>query len=310
LTAPRPIAAAIALMFIAALAAAGCGLGPGRGLGEASLTVTRDYGAETVLAPVSGEVTEADTVMRVLERDADIDTRYGGGFVQSIDGLEAEAEAGAGPSDWFFYVNGVESTVGAADYSLHGGEAIWWDYRDWSAAMRVPAVVGSWPQPLKGGYEGKLRPVSLICRGGGAACAIARDRLEGAGVSLAGGAPDGAIRVLVGTWGRLRADPAAAQIGRGPQVSGVFAAVAEDGGCAAQGLDESGHAARSLGPGAGLVAATRRYEAPPTWVVTGCDGEGVAAAARLLDAADLRDHYAVAVDSRGGPPIPLPLGGG
>ena len=87
--------------------------------------------------------------MRVLDRNAEIETRYGGGFVQSIDGLAAVEEAGAGPSDWFFYVNGVESEIGAADYPLHGGERIWWDYRDWGAAMRVPAVVGSWPEPFR-----------------------------------------------------------------------------------------------------------------------------------------------------------------
>src|SRR5258708_494016 len=83
-----------------------------------------------------------------------------GGFVQSIDGSEAE-ESGDHPLDWFFFVNGVESTIGAADYSLHGGESIWWDYRDWSGAMRVPAVVGSWPQPFSGGYDGKQRSVAV-----------------------------------------------------------------------------------------------------------------------------------------------------
>ena len=58
-------------------------------------------------------------------------------------------------------------------------------------------------------------------------------------------------------------------------------------------------------PNAGLVAATRRYEAPPTWVITGATLSGVRAAAGLLDAADLRDHYAVATE--GGKETPLPL---
>src|SRR5262245_24458886 len=147
------MAVAVALL-LAALAAAGCGLGPGKEQGEVSLTVTRDYGSEQLLESGGNEVTESDTVMRVLERGTDVETRYGGGFVQSIDGLEGQEEAGAGPLDWFFYVNGVEATVGAADYPLHGGEAIWWDYRDWSAALHVPAVVGSWPQPFLGGYDG------------------------------------------------------------------------------------------------------------------------------------------------------------
>ena len=80
-------AVAIALLLFAALAAAGCGLGPGKGLADVELTVTRDYGIVHVLHHKLGDVTESDTVMRALERSADISTRYGGGFVQSIEGL-------------------------------------------------------------------------------------------------------------------------------------------------------------------------------------------------------------------------------
>ena len=268
--------------------------------------MTRDYGSEPVIEPVSERVSEADTVMRVLERRAQISTRYGGGFVQSIEGLEAEEALGSGPRDWFFYVNGVESTVGAADYSLHGGERIWWDYRDWSTAMRVPAVVGSWPQPFVGGYEGRARPVSVLCIGGGAkACGLTRQRLAGTGASLTGPA-DAAIRVLVGPWRTLRRDPAAAQIEDGPEASGVFAEIDGAGAaCRIEGMDEGGRPVRRFGRDAGLVAATRRYEAPPTWVVSGCDEVGVEAAARLLDGADLRDRYAVVTE--GGAETPLPV---
>ena len=300
----RGTAVAIALLG-AALVAAGCGFGPGEGVGEVSLTVTRDYGAERVQPPRTEEASESDTVMRVLERDAEISTRYGGGFVQSIGGLEAEERFGRS-FDWFFYVNGVESTVGAADYSLHGGEAIWWDYRDWSATMRVPAVVGSWPQPFVGGYDGERRPVTVECLGGGVICDRVRAALDRAGVALASGSPEDAIRVLVGPWALVRRDAAAAQVEDGPQASGVFADFARRGAALElQGLDEGGRPVRVFGPGAGLVAATRRYDAPPTWIVTGVDRAGVRAAATLLDPADLRDHYAVATE--GGEEAPLPL---
>jgi hypothetical protein len=314
LTGRRPTTAVATALLLAALAAAGCGLGPGEDLGAVSLAVTRDYGAEPVLEPKSDEAAESDTVMRVLDRNAEISTRYGGGFVQSIEGIEGD-EGAAGPRDWFFYVNGVESTVGAADYPLRGGEAIWWDYRDWEAAMRVPAVVGSWPQPFLGGYDGSRHPVAVECRGGGAACGVVRQRLEGAGVAVAAGAPDDALRVLVGPWPRLREDPAAAQIEDGPQASGVFAdfqsrgpASGDAAPCRLQPLEESGSAAGAAGADAGLVAATRRYEAPPTWVVTGCDREGVAEAASALDEEHLRDRYAVLVEADG-EAVPLPLSG-
>ncbi|MFL5902124.1 MAG: DUF4430 domain-containing protein [Solirubrobacterales bacterium] len=303
MTSSRSTAVAISLL-LAVIAAAGCGLGPGNGVGDVELTVTRDYGTVPMLRRELGDVTESDTVMRALERSADIATRYGGGFVQSIDGLEAQ-ESVDRSLDWFFYVDGVESAVGAADYPLRGGESVWWDYRDWSAAMRVPAVVGSWPQPFLDGYDGRRRPVAVECLGAGAACATVRRRLERAGARVSGSA-DGAIRVLVGRWTRVRQDPAAAQIENGPQASGVFAGFRPTlGGYALEGLGEDGKSARKFGAGAGLVAATRRYEGPPVWVVTGPSLDGVGAAARLLDAADLRDHYAVAVE--GGEETPLPV---
>ncbi len=300
--------AAVTLALFAAVATAGCGLGPGKGLGEVRIVVTRDFGIRRVVAPVSDGVTEADTVMRVLERNAHIETRYGGGFVQSIEGLEASEEGGPGPEDWFFYVNGVESTVGAAQYALHGGEAIWWDYHDWGSAIHIPAVVGSYPQPLANGYEGEQHPVALLCRGGGPACATARKRLLAAGVAL-GRQSGAAIRVLVGPWRLLKADPAAAQIEHGPQQSGVFAEIGGQGSCQLTGLDESGRQARRFGGEAGLLAATRRYEAPPTWVVTGCGEGGVRAAAALLDSRALREHFAVAAPP-GAAAIPLPMEGG
>lgn len=304
MTRGRGTAVASALLLAVVLAAAGCGFGPGPGVGEVSLTVTRDYGSEQVQPASSGEASESDTVMRMLDRAAKISTRYSGGFVQAIDGLEADERFGRS-FDWFFYVNGVESPVGAADFALHGGEAIWWDYRNWSATQRVPAVVGSWPHPLLGGYEGKSHPVALECRGAGAACGAVRRRLDAAGIAPTAGSSDDAIRVLVGPWARLRDDPAAVQLEQGPQVSGVFADFTRDaGGYRLQGLDEGGDPARSFGPDAGLVAATRRFEAPPVWLVSGATAGGTLAAAGLLDAARLRDHYAVATE--GGRETPLP----
>jgi hypothetical protein len=303
----RGTAVAIALLC-AALAAAGCGLGPGAAVGGVELTVTREYGSVPMLSEEVDDVTESDTVMRVLERQAEIATRYGGGFVQSIEGVEESQ--GADPSDWFFYVNGIESPVGAADYDVEAGERIWWDYRDWVATAHVPVVVGSWPAPLRGGYEGREHPVTLACEGAGAACSRVRGALEEAGVKISGGDPQGAIRVLVGPWSRLRSDPTAALIERGPGESGVYAEFSTDpgGGWRLHALDEHGDDAGALGPDAGLVAATRRYEGPPVWVVTGTSAAGALAAAGLLDAADLRDRYAVAVDD--GREQSLPVRGG
>lgn len=296
---------ASAVVF-AALAAAGCGVGAGKGLGQAELTVTRDFGARRVAGPVRDRVTESDTVMRLLEREARISTRYGGGFVQSIDGIEG-AERGGRRYDWFYYVDGVEATVGAADHALRGGDAVWWDYRDWSAATGVPAVVGSWPQPFAGGDGGGRRPVAVECLGAGRACVEVKRKLARAGVRGRLSSPPGAIRVLVGPWARVREDATAARIEDGPRASGVFAELRRAGrSFELWGLDEAGAPARRFGPNAGLVAATRQGEAPPVWVVTGAGERGVRAAAGALDSRDLRDRYAVVAEQGRVEPLPSP----
>ena len=243
--------AALIAALAAALASAGCGLGAGAGVGAVGFTITRDYGRAVDLDRMIDDVKESDTVIRLLDRNAEITTRYGGGFVQSIDGTAGGSDGGR-YLDWFFYVDGVESPVGAADRTLEGGDRVWWDFRDWTAAMHVPAVVGSWPQPFAGGYDGKRHPVRVECRGGGGACALARRRV-GAAVAEGSGSTSGdPIRVMVGPWARLRADPVAARIEEGPQSSGVFASFERGpAGFALNALAESGRPARDLGAGVG-----------------------------------------------------------
>ncbi|HEX6601316.1 MAG TPA: DUF4430 domain-containing protein [Solirubrobacterales bacterium] len=300
----RGTAVAIALLG-AALATAGCGLGPGADVGSVELTVTRDFGSTPMLQR-SVQAQESDTVMRVLEGEAEIETRYGGGFVHAIEGVEERA-GGDGPYDWFFYVDGVESPIGAAEVELKGEERIWWDYRDWSATNHVPAVVGSWPAPFADGVGGKRYPVVVECREGGEACEAARGALEREGVEVASGEPEKAIRVLVGPWERVRTDATAKLLEAGPSESGVFADFEATGdGYEVLALDQEGERSRRLGPDAGLVAATSRYGGPPVWVVTGGTEAAVQAAAKVLDEASLRDHYAVAIED--GKPTPLPLG--
>ncbi|MBS1862654.1 MAG: DUF4430 domain-containing protein [Actinobacteria bacterium] len=303
----RGPAVATLLLCGAALAAAGCGLGPGSGVGKVDLAVTREFGTVKV-SESSGEANESDTVMRFLEGEDEIETRYGGGYVKSIDGF-GETESGGHPYDWFFFVDGVESPVGAAEVSLNGGEKVWWDLHDWSASEQVPAVVGSWPAPFTTGWEGHDPVVAVECEGGGAACGTVEAALAKEGVKLSKGSPKGAIRVLVGPWAKVRSDPAAALVEDGPGESGVYADFEEEGGAwRLVGLDENGTKARTFGAEAGLVAATRRFEGPPVWVVTGGSGGAVRAAAEALGTADLRDHYAVA--SEAGTVTPLPLRSG
>ena len=292
----------VAAALAGAVATAACGVGAGSSSpGDATLTVTRDYGTQTLASARRSDPAESETVMRLLDRGADIQTRYGGEFVQSIDGIEGSS-AGSRRRDWFFYVNGIESAEGAGAVRVRGGDRVWWDYRDWTDVMRVPAVVGSWPQP----FAAKPARAHVDCRGRRVACEAVAAALQDFGVhperrsaeDRAGSMP----RLIVGRWSAVRRDRLARQVETGPDRSGVFA---DYRGGRFVGLDEQSRAARRLSLGAGLVAALREGDGGPTWIVTGVRDSGVMNATGLLTEAALRNRYAVATES--GRTIPLPV---
>jgi Domain of unknown function (DUF4430) len=233
--------------------------------------------------------------------------------VQEIDGVGGGRRGGR-PVDWFFYVNGIEADRGAAARRLAPGDRVWWDHHDWGAAMRVPAVVGSYPAPFVSSSKGKRVPVRIDCGASAQrACREVQTRLQNAGAQVGGTsiigqeASRGVLRVLVGRWSEVRRDPAARRIERGPKVSGVYARPSASGD-RIELLDARGSAVRTLASGSGLVAATSFLDQQPTWIVAGTDDAGVGAAAAALDETRLNDHFAVAVsDNR---EVPLPVGGG
>ncbi|TMK77953.1 MAG: DUF4430 domain-containing protein [Actinobacteria bacterium] len=125
------------------------------GSGRASLWVTRDRGATVLLVRT---VPAGLTAMDALDREADLSTRYGGRFVQSIQGIEGDISQ---RRDWFWFLNGIEADRSAADYRLHPGDVEWWDFRSWRGQMREPVVVGAFPEPFLHGFDGKTRPAAV-----------------------------------------------------------------------------------------------------------------------------------------------------
>jgi hypothetical protein len=288
-----------AVAAIGAAAVAGCGLGPGNDQGDVDLTVTRDYGTN-VLLQKQDSIHESDTVFRVLDRNADVSTRYGGGFVQSIDGVSG-TQGGGRSSDWFFYVNGIESPIGATQYDLSGGDRVWWDYRDWTAAMRVPAVVGSWPEPFVHGFQGERWTPAISCEGAAAPCNTVEGALKAGGARAAdSGESHATANIVVGSWNEIRRDRVPPLLAEGPERSGVFARFVGTKKPLLELLNQQGQPVGSVGKGGGLIAALRLGDGPPVWVVTGTDRKGVSAAADLVGPA-LRNRYAVAVQPGAGP---------
>jgi hypothetical protein len=156
------IVACFCLLLFAALAAGCGGEGSGGGSGQAAggrppaadevrLVVSRDFGAE-VLRDVVVPAGDGTDALRVLAENAEVDTGYGGQFVNGIDGLASSFGGGsaADAADWFYWVDGIMGDVGAADSKLKGGETVWWDFHRWADAMMVPLALHAFPRPYSG----------------------------------------------------------------------------------------------------------------------------------------------------------------
>src|SRR5581483_5468913 len=169
-------------LVAAALLLCSCGLGPGAGTSNVNVTVTRAFGADHVGSVKRSKVPGSETVMRMLERSFRVGTRYGGGFVEAIDGVSGDSSR----HDWFYYVNGIEASKGAAATAVHRGDRIWWDLHGWSVTNDVPAVVGSFPEPFQHGAGGRRLPTTLGCTSDSTrACQTVSKQLRAEGVPVA-----------------------------------------------------------------------------------------------------------------------------
>ncbi|MBD0317196.1 MAG: DUF4430 domain-containing protein [Thermoleophilia bacterium] len=153
---PRALLVLSALAIVVAACGGGSSAGDSTRAGEtATLWVTRDRGAEVVLEKA---VPAGSTALQALDREADVETRYGGRFVQAVDGIEGSLDA---RRDWFYFLNGIEPDLGGADVTVHAGDVIWWDFRSWADTMAQPVVVGAFPEPFLHGWDGKRRPADV-----------------------------------------------------------------------------------------------------------------------------------------------------
>jgi hypothetical protein len=226
--------------------------------------------------------------------------------MQAIDGVAADG----GRARWSYYVNGVAASAAPARMSVHAGDRIWWDLHGSSGSVPMAAVVGSFPEPFLHGVGGKRLPTAVQCAAdAGQACKRVAAALAALGVPAATqqigtGSGTDSLAVVVGTWRDLRGEIVASLIDHGPSSSGVYARFAGRGGASLQLLDTEGRVARTLGAGAGLIAATAANSSAPTWLITGTDVAGVSAAAAAFTPSRLSDHFALAVQGPASLPVP------
>jgi hypothetical protein len=277
---------AAATLAVLALVSAGCYSkskpAPTPGRPTASISVTRDFGTRPLL---DRSVAPGQTVMTALRGVARIDTRYGGRFVQSIDGISGSLRRA---KDWTYFVNGLEARVGATDVTLHAGDRVWWDFHAWADLPTVPAVVGSFPEPFVHGTGRPQEPVDV--RGSDAL----RNALRAAGARV--GSARSPWRVLVGSDAALRWDATYRRATRSPLEQGLTVSMR-----AGRVVGYVGGGALAPLPTARAAVFAVRSSGGATLYVTGVDASAASAAAAALAAHPSHAHhrYAIALDANG-----------
>jgi hypothetical protein len=281
------VAALLLLIGLIALGSAACESrstdAPSAGAPAAGLRVTADYGARVLLdEPVAPD----RSVMAALRGATPVRTEYGGGFVAEMFGLASDAGA---QRDWFLFVNGLLSPVGAKDAAVAEGDDIWWDFRDWGALSDPWAVIGAWPHPFTGPAPDVYADAPLAAA------------LRDAGATLSDD-PVAPWRVRVGASAALAADDPTWRAALDDPAGAGLTVWVDDGAVVA--LDGARGTARPVEGARAVIAAMPTGSFPEEGVlvaVAGLDEDAArAAAAALADDPDLvRGAFAVALDGEG-----------
>lgn len=287
------------------------------GVITARVLATRNFGQELVLDETL-KVPSETSAMAALQEVAEIETEYGGGFVQSINGV-CSKYGGSHPAkeDWFIYVNGILANVGALDYVLHEGDIEHWDFHNWGFRQFIPAIIGDFPEPFLHGYGGKVEPTLIVYENGLREDAQAvESKLIKLGVEsvairttsqLTGDDKQHSNLILLGTYDCQLVS----ELNQVWHKLGFFIHL-EDGMIIA--YDSEGEIVSEYGAGSGVIQATQNPWNPNgigacenvVWMVSGTDKEGVSKAADALANNYTEFLYAFAVAITEGKIIKVP----
>ena len=274
-----------------------------------TIIVTRDFGNELILEQEIA-IELGTNAMDALQIAATVETKCGGGFVSSINGISSEyGGANSEQRDWFLYINGISSNVGANDYTLQDGDIEHWDFRDWSYQQFIPAIVGDYPQPFVSGFKDNIAPTVVVYDSPffEEAASLA-ERLEEAGVTHVSAisasqlSPESKAQSNLIIIASLQND-LIAELNSLHKRLGFYAYI-QDGKIIS--LDAMGDPYGEYSAGCGLIQATQNPWNPNgtgacenvVWMITGSDASGVKSAAMTLvnGYSELLYTYAVVVN--------------
>lgn len=276
------------------------------------LLITQGYGQNILLEQEIPYESHHNVMDALVLSGAQVETAYGGSFVQALEGLASQG--GSKRQDWFFFVNGTFADVGALDYAPLPGDLIWWDYHGWQPGQSTNAVVGAYPAPFLQGYEGQVFPTRIVYAPAAQSQAeILTGALRGLGAKVNLEAlseswvpPRQGPVIVLGVWSDLRKNAHLVKLNEGVLRNGLFSQFEDT---TLQLWDDRGQVQKSLEEKGGLIGAVAQTggDLSPLWLVAALDESDLERAVQLMaeNPAALTSCYSLALD--GDLVYPLPL---
>ncbi len=276
----------ILVILLSLLVFIGCSAGAVNNEGVIEVIVSRDFGKEE-LSSKRIDVAEGQTVLDILEENFEIETAYGGSFVNGIDGLKSgfTNQKKREKIDWFYYVNGILTQVGAGDYEIRTGDVVIWDYHYWDNANYLSSMIGAYPNNFVNGYDGNVLNVNILCiegyeQEGEKLQAYLTNHgvgnVESSNVDEEVLQDDGINTIVIGPWDELLKYEYISELYENREKAGLFFEIDES----IAALDHDGNRIETFDKGAVIASALKGYGVMSTiWLITGndeaCIKEGV-----------------------------------
>ncbi len=255
---------------------------------QAQIIISRDFGRE-VISQRLVDIQEGTALLDVMEENFQVETAYGGSFINSIDELQSgfTGKKNHEKLDWFFYVNGILSQIGSGDYELNPEDLIVWDYHDWDKAPYLSSIVGAYPSNFVKGYGTPLELKIMCSEGYEDEGENLKEYLSEEGVSnvVVSKINDEILKegqsniMVIGLWEDISKHEQLKEIYDHREKSGLFFEIGDD----IKVLNQNGEIAATYEQGAVMVSVLNGYDVMSTiWLITGNEEKDIKESARLL----------------------------
>lgn len=268
------------------------------------LIITRNFGRE-IIEDLDVAVRPETSLIELMQQDLQVSTGFGGGFIKGINNYESGTFSSQ-RWDWFFYVNGLGSPVGAGQVKPRPGDTIWWDYHAWSSGPGQSAVIGCFPGPLNSTSTARVQ-VRILTDASSTGCGErVQQALAVRGVNVADMAEidqhndwlekrSGPV-LVIGEWGKLKDSAFLNKWNDSFRKNGSSIHFEEG---QLQLLGINGQSQRMVSGSAGVIVASGSGlgDTAPLWLIAGTDQKGLQMAVEILCAQPekLRLRYGLAV---------------